>query len=188
MHLAIEHQALREVVPVGLQRAAVVVQPHPGHPRDQPVGGDRRQAAAEARARPSLGAPSAHQVVALGEFGQQARDVGRIVLAVAVDCDHHVAGGLMQSADERRGLSRVAREPEYPDVRVASLDRAQDVDAAVGRAVVDEQHLVRHGGRAEHAREFLVQRSQVVPLVVERNNYREFHRVYCESVSSMKAR
>ena len=83
----------------------------------------------------------------------------------------------MQPAGERRGLARVAREPEYADVRVAGLDRAQHLGAAVGDAVVDEQHLVRRDrSGAEHARQLLVQRNQVVPLVEERNNYREFHR------------
>ncbi len=156
MHLAVKHQAMRQVAPVGLQRTYS----QESCSRTPVIHEIRRLAATdggggfEPRARPSLRAPSAHQVVALGELREQARDIGRIVLAVAVDRDHHVAGGLMQPASERRGLARIAA----PRLKVCARTwriagrlkpLAQHVGRLlIGRAVVEQNSAIsgRSGG------------------------------------------
>src|SRR5262249_14858415 len=118
MHLTIEPQGACEVAPIHLECAPIVMQGNARYPGNQPVGGDRGQASRKRRVPPSLDAPATDQVIALVQALQQLRDICWIILAVAVDSDNDVAAGVADPARESSGLTRIARQSEYTDMRV----------------------------------------------------------------------
>ena len=172
MHLAIEHQALREVA---ADRPSACIR---SHAAATPVIREiSLLAATDGRRRvsgavpPAAGAPSADQVVALAEFVDQPRNVRRIIFAVAVERHHDRAGGAIESAGQRGGLTGIARQPEHAHVRVALANTAQHLEAAVAAAVINEQDLLGAAQTAQHRVELAMERREVVPLVVKRNDY-----------------
>src|ERR1044071_3015488 len=79
VHLAIEPHVLNRLAAIGLERAAVVVQPNAGDPGDQPIGDAARQRAAEAPVLALL-APSRHDRISLVQLRKEPGDIVRIVL------------------------------------------------------------------------------------------------------------
>ena len=65
------------------------------------------------------------------------RDVGGIVLQVAVGGDDEAAAGVREAGGERRGLAEVAAEADHAQPRVLRLERGQQRERIVGAAVVD---------------------------------------------------
>ena len=98
----------------------------------------------------ALRLPARDEVEALVELGEQARDLGRVVLQVAVDRDDDVALRLLEAGLERGRLAEVAPQPDDADVLVRGVQPRQRGEGAVGRAVVDEDDLPRlaRAGRA----------------------------------------
>ena len=76
-------------------------------------------------------------------LGHHARDVGRIVLAVAVGGDDQPAAREGKPGGKRRGLAEVAPEADDAQVRIARLQRRELLERVVGAAVVDDDDLVR---------------------------------------------
>src|SRR6266536_1763755 len=103
MQLAVENEAARDFPAVSLEAAVHVVQAKPGHPAGDPVEELRRDAARQRVAAPRF--PTRHEVEAFLELREQARNLGRIVLEVAVDRDDAVARGLRESGSERGGFA-----------------------------------------------------------------------------------
>ena len=101
----------------------------------------RRDAARERVA--ALRLPAGDEVVALVELREQPRDLGRVVLQVAVDRDDDLARGLAEAGVERGRLAEVAAQPDDADVVVRVVESRERAEGAVGRAVVDEDRLPR---------------------------------------------
>jgi hypothetical protein len=122
MHLAVEAQAARQVAADELQRAAVVVQMDTGDCADQPVGEARRQAAAEPGVLP-IDAPAGDQIEPGAAALEHARDVGRIVLPIAVDQHDVGAARVCETGRERRRLPEVSRQLDHDHRGVARAQR-----------------------------------------------------------------
>src|SRR6185295_12774264 len=90
-------------------------------------------------------APSADDVVAFGDLLEEARDLGRIVLEVAIHRDGDVATGEIESRLERRRLAEVAPQHHDDNAVVALANLCKNRTGAIATAVVDEHHLVRLG-------------------------------------------
>jgi len=111
-----------------------------------------------------------HHVVALVEPGEEAGDVGRVVLEVAVHWHDHAAASGVEPCGEGGGLAVVAPQADDLHPRVGGLDGPQPVERVVGAAVVDEEdfgvgaHLVERGG------ELGMERLDVVGLVEHRDD------------------
>ena len=118
-----------------------------GHPAGDPVE-DLRRDAPRQRVAP-LRLPARDEVEALVELGEQPRDLGRVVLEVAVDRDDDVAARLREPGRERGGLAEVAPQADDAHVVVARVQPRQRGERAVGRAVVDEDGLPRVAERVE---------------------------------------
>ena len=103
--------------------------------------------------------------LALEDRLEQVREVLRVVLEVGVEDREQVAGRLGEAPLQRGALALVDRLLDEPDRAV--LDEVLDrLDAAVGRAVVDDQHL---GGQRHVDREEAVEgAAQRRPLVEAR--------------------
>jgi hypothetical protein len=94
-----------------------------------------------------------------------------IVLEIRVERDDDIAPRAGEPGAQGRGLAEVPAEPDDADPRVRSLKTLQDLEAAVGAAVVDEDQLVLVTAR-QRAGDLLVQRRQVVLLVQQGHHHR----------------
>ena len=120
MQLAVEAQPAHDLGAVGLQAAVHVVEVHARDPARDRVEDPREHPAAE-RVPPTR-LPARDEVEALVELGEQARDLGGIVLEVAVDRDDHVALRLREAGGERGRLAEVSSQPD--DDHVVLVRRA----------------------------------------------------------------
>ena len=153
VHLAVEAHAPHDLGPHGLQRAAVVVEAHAGGPRDQPVGEPGGDPLRE-RVLAALPPAADHVEVALLQPGHEPRDVGRVVLQVAVRGHDDVAAGVVEARREGRRLAEVAAQEERPHAGVAALE-GQELLAACrrccrrprGRSRRGEPPAARRGGQ-----------------------------------------
>ena len=118
VHLAVQLQRLDDLRAKHLQRAAVVVQPHAGRPRDQPVG-DASTAGAARRTRPSgpsasrrrCRRPASSVATMLGmSRGSFCRSPSEVTIEAAARVGE--AGG------ERRRLAEVAAEADHAQARI----------------------------------------------------------------------
>ena len=174
VHLAVEADLLDDLAPVGLEGAAVIVERHVEQRRDQPVGDYRGQPAAE-RVVPPRHPPAGDDIVALGELGEEPRDVGRIVLAVAVHRDDDVTGAVPDRRHQGCGLAIVARQMQHPDPRIALGDTVECFRRAVLRAVIGKNDLGRLRQPIERVGQRPMQFGERPHFVVDRNDDRNVH-------------
>ena len=169
VHLAVQLDVAQHVAPVGLQRAAVIVQAHAADGRDQPVGDPARQLAAELAVLP-IAPPPGDDVAARVELAQKLSDVRRIILQIAVHRHDHVTPRRLDSGAHRRRLAKI--ETETDDAQFLSPRRVvlQLVEGAVAAAVVDTDDLVRPPELFQLGEELVQQRLDVVLFVEKRNN------------------
>ncbi len=141
MHLAVELDVLDDLAPIRLQRAAVVLEHHAGHPGDQGVRDQRGKPAREPWIF-AVAPPTADHVVTLVQLGQQQPDVARIILQIAVEKDEDVAAAVLDAGLQGSGLPEVAAELHELGVGVVFRQRAETFEAPVAAAVVDVEDLV----------------------------------------------
>ena len=127
VHLAIERDVLDDLAAIGLEGGAKVVNIDAGELCHEPIGAARGDAAHDEVVNAFL-APSGDDVVALFELFDEGGDVVRVVLQVAVHGEDELAGGMIETGGQRRGLAEVA----------AQLD---DEDAAVYRGNLFEEFV-----------------------------------------------
>ena len=120
--------------------------------------------------------PARDEVEALVELREQPRDLGGIVLKVAVDRDDDVALGFLEAGLQRGGLAEVAPEPDDAYLVVLRVQTRERREGAVGRAVVDEDDLPRPTEWFEHGRELVVQQRDAALLVVHGDDHRDHGR------------
>jgi hypothetical protein len=125
VHLGVQRDLLDERAPVGLERAAIVLDRHAGDLADQPVG-DLRGDLAGYQLVLAVEAPADHDVVALVDLGEEVLDVARVVLQVAVHGDEDPAARLLDAGGHGGGLAVVAAEVDDAHPRVAAGDVDRD--------------------------------------------------------------
>src|SRR5439155_154777 len=174
VQLAVELQPAHDVGAVGLQAAVHVVQPEAGD-----AAGDRVEDPGESPAPPRVAPvrlPARYQVETLVELRQQARDLRRVVLEVAVDRDDGVALRVGESDGERGRLAEIAAQADDLHVRLAVVQPRERREGAVLRAVVDEDSLPGLVGGVERSLELVVEASDAALLVVNRDDDRDHGR------------
>ena len=171
VELAVELHPFHDLGPVGLEPAVHVVEPDAGDPARDGVEDLRRDPPRE-RVAP-LRLPAGDEVVPLVELGEEPRDLGRIVLQVAVDRHDDVAGGLAEAGVERGRLAEVPAQPDDADVVVSVVQPGQGAEGAVGRAVVDEDRLPRPPVAGEGRGQLVVEERDAALLVVDRDDDRD---------------
>ena len=113
------------------------------------------------------------EVEALVELREQARDLGGVVLEVAVDRDDDVAGRLGEAGIERRRLAEVAPQADDAHVVVGVVEPRERAEGAVGRAVVDEDRLPGRPSAVERGGELVVEQRDALLLVVHGDDDRD---------------
>ena len=130
MQLAVDADLAQHLAAVELEAAVVVVQAAAGERAHQPV-----EYPAGINLVPGVVAgllPAADDVIALFEPVEKPRDLGRIVLKVAVQGEDQVAPGCLKRGRERGGLAEVATESDCAHARVA-LPKARPGRSTNGR-------------------------------------------------------
>ena len=174
VQLAVEPQAAHDLGAVRLQAAVHVVEVDAGDPAGDRVEELRRDPAAQRVA--SLRLPAGDQVEALVELGEQLRDLGGVVLEVAVDRDDHLALRLGEACGERRRLAEVPAQADDDDVAGSGVQPGQRRVRPVRGAVVDEHGLPGLAERLERRVELVVQQRDAPLLVVDGNDDRDHGR------------
>ena len=170
VHLAVQLHRLHDLGAKHLQRAAIIVELHAGHLRDDPVGNHRRQPAADESVL-SVPAPPGDDVEPLREL-DHGGDVPWIVLEIAIGRDDETAARVREPGGEARGLSEVAPEADDAQPRITHLERRQPIERLIRTAVVDDNDLVAAPEALERCRELFVQRRHVQRLVADRDDDR----------------
>ena len=146
------------------------MQLHAGDAPDQAVGDAGGEFALQSSVL-ALMAPAAHQVIALPQFGQQHRDVGRIVLQVAIEAHDHLALGDIKPGGHRGGLAVVLAQQHRHQFRDLPADLLQDLSGSVAGAVVDQHQFETFAAGSQRLKQLLHQMGQAFLLVVEGHHH-----------------
>ena len=171
VQLAVELHPVDDLGAVRLESAVHVVE---AHARD--LAGDRVEDLRRDAPRDRVAAlrlPARDEVVALVELRQQPRDLGGVVLQVAVNCHDDVACRLGEAGVERRRLAEVAAQADDADVVVRVVEPRQRAERAVGRAVVDEDGLPGAAVAVERRGQLVVEQRDAALLVVHGDDDRD---------------
>ena len=170
VHFAVERDVLDDFAAVGLEGGAEVVDGDAGEGGHQLVGGAGGDAS-EKEVVAAFGAPTADDVVAFLEFGEEAGDLVGVVLEVAVHGEDELALRVVEAGGEGGGLAEVAAEFDDEDARIDGGDLFKEAVGAVAGAVVDEDEfkgLARVGEHGFHdGFEAVVEGGDVFFFVVE---------------------
>ena len=82
-----------------------------------------------------------HVAIALRETPVELTEQFGLLLEIAVDQKHQIAGGLRQPGHQRLVVAEIAREVDHHDPRVRLVQRHRAREAVVGRAVVHHHQL-----------------------------------------------
>src|SRR4029434_4780513 len=96
-----------------------------------------------------------------GRDAKQSRDVGRIVLQVAVERRDEAATRIGEAGGERRRLTEVPREPDRPHTWIPLLKITHSRKRPIAAPIVDQDDFIGDVERVEDARELGVERLDV---------------------------
>ena len=109
---------------------------------------------------------------ALGEHRAEARDVGRIVLPIAVQGRDPFAAGRADAVAQRRALPEVVRVAQDPEPRLAAgPHRLESGEGIVVAAIIDHDDFVL-ATALEALRDLLDQGDDVLGLVIDGDHER----------------
>ena len=121
----------------------------------------------------SLFAPATHDVKAPGELFEQARNIGRVVLAIPVHGDDDIAPGLIDAGAQGGGLSEVLSELDHDHPGVPGRQGLEDGLGPVRASIVYQDDLTLDAEPVQHGCKILIQRSDVPLLIEQGDNYGE---------------
>src|SRR5262249_26846984 len=169
--LAVKAHPVYDLGAVGLEAAVHVVEAEARDAAGHPVEDSRGNTPPERVSTTRL--PAGDEVVALVELGEQAGDLSRVVLEIAVDRDDGLAACVVEACCKCRRLPEVSPQADHADVVVPGVEPRQGGEGAVGRAVVDEDRLPLLSQRLEGRLELVVEERDGALLVVQGNDDRD---------------
>ncbi len=141
MQLAVKIHVAQHLGAICLEGGSEVAQFHAGSFRHHPVGDARRDFAQKGIIHAML-TPSAGDVEAFIDLGEQRRNILGRVLQIAIHRDDDVALRFVESRGERRGLSEVAAQADYLEPSIGLHQIREQLETAIRGSVVHEQNLV----------------------------------------------
>src|SRR5438309_5432792 len=135
MKLAIERNLLQNVAAIGFESGAEVVDVNAAQPGHHPISDARRNAAHPEIIHADF-APSTDDVVAGGYLFKKQRDVGGIVLQIAIHGNDVLAAGVIEACGQAGSLPEVAAQFDDCDAAVYTCDFPQHGESMVGRSIV----------------------------------------------------
>src|SRR5512140_3266008 len=87
-------------------------------------------------------APAADDIVAFIKFGNEERDIGRVVLAVAVTGADDFTASIVETGAHGGGLTKIAAKSYHSYSRVGFGKLGNDRKTAVSAAIIHENYLI----------------------------------------------
>src|ERR1700723_3055588 len=168
MKFAVEWNLAEDFAAIGFEGGAEVVNIYATQLGHQPVGAARGNAA-HPEIVDAILAPAANNIVALGNFFEKKRNVGGIVLQVAVHGDDIFASGMIESGSEAGRLAKVAAQLNDGHAAIDGGDFFQQGEWAVDGSVIDQHHLEHLAARLHQGLKPRVEIGGVLLLVVQGN-------------------
>jgi len=109
MHLPVQTDPVDYLSFVSFKRTAKIMESHSGHRRNQPIGENAWDIPLDDVILPIF-SPAGNHVETLINEVQHSRNIGGIVLSVAIQRDNHVALSEIESGHHRSGLTGVSLE------------------------------------------------------------------------------
>ncbi len=166
MEFSVERYLAENLTAVGFEGGAEIVNVDAAELGHQPVGTARGETA-EPEIVDAILAPSADDVIALGNFLEEKRNVGRIVLQIAVHGDDVFAASVIETGGEACGLAEVAAQFDDGHPAIDGCDFTKQGEGSIDGAIVDEDHFKGFTARLHDGLEPRVEVGDVFLLVVE---------------------
>src|SRR5215469_15367688 len=171
VQFSVERHLLDDFATISLEGSAKVVDIHAAQFRHQPVR-DARRNAPQPKVVDAVLAPAADDVVALADLLNEHRNIGRIMLEVAIHGDDVFAAGVVESSGEAGGLSKITAEFHDGHPAVDSCDLAQQLERAIGRTVVHQDDLEALAVRFHDGFKAVIEVGDILLLVMQRDHNR----------------
>ena len=166
MQFAVERHLLENVAAISLERRAEVVNVDAAQLGHHPVGDARRDAAHPEIVDANF-APSADDVVSGRNLFQEQRNVGGIVLQVAIHGDDVFPAGVIEACGQSGGLSEIAAQLDDCDAAIDCGDLAKLGECVVARSIVDQDDLKRLAVVFHYGLQAVIEIGDVLLLVVQ---------------------
>src|ERR1051325_3159835 len=137
VQLAVEWHLFENVAAIRLKSGAEIVNIHTAEFGHYPIGATRRNSP-EPQIVNALLAPSANNVVAFRDFLQKYRNIGGVVLQIAIHGDNVLAACVIESGSKRRSLPEITPQANNSDAAVHARNLAKQVKCLVRRTVINE--------------------------------------------------
>src|SRR5215470_7794994 len=124
MQFAVQRHLLENLSAIGFERGSEVVNIDAAQLRHQPVGTPGREAAQPEIVNTHF-APAADDVITLGNLLQKNRNVGGIVLQVAIHSDDVFATRMIEPGCESGGLAEIPAKAHYRHAAVHACNLAE---------------------------------------------------------------
>src|SRR5579859_736823 len=171
VQFAVQGHLVDDFAAVGLERRPKVMDIDAAELCHQPICAARRKAAHH-KVVDALLAPSAHDVIALCDLFQEKRNVIRIVLEIAVHRDQVVAGSVIESSGEGRGLTEVSAELDHRHATIDGRDLAEQMEGKIGASIVNKDQLKALGIGFHHPFQAVIENGYVLLFVMEGDHNR----------------
>src|SRR5438132_4701210 len=169
MQFTVERNLFQNVAAVGLEGRAKIVDIDTAQFSHQPVSTEGRDAAQPEIIDAAL-APSTDDIVAFGDFFQEYRDIGRVVLQIAVHGDDVLAAGMIKSGGQSGGLAKIQAQLDDRDTAIHGSDFAQQLESPVTGAIVHEDEFEGLRVSLHYRFETVVEIHNIFLLVMERHH------------------
>ena len=169
MQLAIKRDLLEDLAAIRFEGRAEVVNVDAAQLGHQPIchaGGN----AAHPEVIHAKLAPAADDVVTGRNLFQKQRDVGGIVLQIAIHGDNVLSTRMVETGGQSRGLAEVAAQLDHRDAAIDRGDLAQHGEGMVARSVIDQHNFEGSAGGLHHRFQAVVEIGDVLLLIVQRDD------------------
>ncbi len=166
VQFAVERHLLQNLAAIGFERGTEVVDVHAAELRHQPVGAARGKTAQPEVVNAHL-APAADDVVALGNFLEEQRNVRGVVLQIAVHGDDVLAARMIEPGGQCRSLPKIPPQADHRHPAVYAGNLAQQVKRLVRRSVIHQHHFKTFAVGLHHRLQAVVEIGDVFLLVVQ---------------------
>src|SRR5437867_3336324 len=136
VHFAVKPYAVDHMALIGLHRTAKIVKPDSRDRGNQSVRKNAWNISPDVVVLPVL-SPSGNHVVSLVEQVEHLRNIGRIVLAVAIQRNNRASARMIESGHHRRRLSLIALEMNDTDMLIFVGNTIQYLLRSIGAAVIN---------------------------------------------------
>ena len=141
---------------------------HARDERDQSICHDARNVSLQCVVLAIL-APAGADIESFIEFLEQPRDIGRIVLQIAVHRNDDIAAREIEAGHHRSGLTKVAPQVDDFYERIAGGDFVENALAFVGASIIDQDQLPFAARRRHRLADARVECAQISSFVADRH-------------------